>query len=48
MRNPGSREVFENIPEVFIESFEDLTQKIYMLPKRTEEELKEYYDIISK
>ena len=47
MRNPGSEEVMREIPEAFIESFDDLTMKIRQLPFRPIEELTHYYDVIS-
>lgn len=48
MRNPGSEEVMSDIPDSFIDSYEDLTQKILHLPERTLEELTRNYDIISE
>lgn len=47
MRNPGSEEVLAEIPDAFIESYEDLTNKIITLPERSQEELESYYDIIA-
>lgn len=48
MRNPGSEEVMADIPDSFIDSYADLTQKILRLPERTLEELARNYDIISE
>ena len=36
------------IPEAYIRSYEDLTQKIQSLPLITLEQLQSYYDIISE
>lgn len=47
MRNPGSEEVMAEIPDAFIESFDDLTAKIRALPQRTAEELTHNYDLIA-
>ena len=48
MENQGSKEVMEKIPEAYIRSYEDLTQKILSLPEIPVEKLQEYYDIISE
>lgn len=46
--NQGSMEVMKDIPEAYIRSYEDLTEKILSLPQITVEKLQEYYDIISE
>ncbi len=46
--NYGSKEVLEEIPDAFIESFEDLVNKINALSHVTDEELKTNYSIIMK
>lgn len=43
MRNTGSLEVMKDIPEAFIDSYEDLANKINNLPNITVEELQENY-----
>lgn len=48
MENQGSKEVMARIPEAYIRSYEDLTQKIQSLPSITLEQLQSYYDIISE
>lgn len=46
MKNDGSIEVMGKIPNTFIESFDDLTQKINNLHKTTKKELIRNYEII--
>ena len=46
--NYGSKEVLKEIPDAFIESFEDLVSKIHALAQTTDEELKKNYDNILK
>jgi hypothetical protein len=46
MKNTGSLEVLADIPDAFIESFDDLTDKMRKLPLRTKEELTKNYDKI--
>lgn len=48
MRNQGSSEVMKNIPNTFIESFDDLCKKINKLDKVTKKELIKNYEIIEK
>ncbi len=48
MENVGSKEVMADIPNAYIRSYEDLTNKILSLPTITAERLQENYDIISK
>ena len=43
MRNTGSLEVMGDIPNTYIESYDDLLNKINNLPNVTIEELKENY-----
>lgn len=43
MKNTGSLEVMSDIPEAFIESYEDLANKIINLPNITVEQLQENY-----
>lgn len=43
MKNPGSLEVIKDIPEAFIESNEDLVNKINNIPNITKERLQENY-----
>lgn len=47
MKNPGSIEVMENIPNSFIESYEWLSNQLRDLDKITIDELKENYDKIN-
>lgn len=47
-KNEGSGEVMAEIPEAYIQSYEDLTKKILALPEMSAEKLQENYDIISK
>lgn len=46
MKNTGSLEVLKELPEVYIESFEDLVKKVYNIPNITIEKLKENYNKI--
>lgn len=48
LRNTGSLEVFEDIPEVFYASFDELTQKILNLPNISTEQLQHYYHILAQ
>ncbi len=48
MRNTGSLEVLRDFPEVYIDSFDDLVQKVYSLPNISVEKLRENYDMIYK
>lgn len=48
MENQGSKEVMAKIPEAYIRSYEDLTEKIQALSTIPVEKLQEYYDIISE
>ena len=48
MKNPGSLEVMENIPNSYIESFEDLYEKLNHLYEIPKEELMENYKKIDK
>ncbi len=48
MKNPGSLEVMENIPNSYIESFEDLCEKINHIDEVTREELVENYNKMQK
>ncbi len=48
MKNQGSSEVMKEIPNTFIESFEDLCNKINKLDKVTKKELVKNYEIIEK
>lgn len=48
MKNTGSLEVMESIPDAFIQSFDDLTEKMLNLPMRTKGELERNYDIIAE
>ena len=48
MKNPGSLEVMNNIPNSYIESYEDLTEKINKLYKTTKKELVNNYEEIEK
>lgn len=48
MKNPGSIEVMENIPDSYIQSYEGLCERIKDLDKVTTAELKENYDIINE
>lgn len=48
MENQGSKEVMARIPEAYIRSYEDLTEKLQSLPTIPLEKLQEYYDIISE
>ncbi len=48
MENVGSREVMANIEGAYIQSYEDLTQKLQALPEITVEQLQNNYDIISE
>lgn len=47
MKNTGSLEVLSSIPNAFIQSFADLTDKMLSLPLRTKEELEKNYDVIA-
>lgn len=47
-KNVGSSEVFEKFPEVFIEDYKDLAEKIHSLPSITVDELKKRYEEIDK
>lgn len=47
MENTGSLEVMAQIPDAFIRSFDDLTDKMHNLSKWTKEELEKNYDLIS-
>ena len=47
-KNVGSSEVFEKFPEVFIEDYKDLVEKIHSLPSITVDELKKRYEEIDK
>lgn len=46
-KNPGSQEVLGEIPNVFFESFDELTIKILNLPSYTLEQLTSNYNIIA-
>lgn len=48
MKNRGSAEVMENIPNSYIESYEWLCEQIADLDKISEEELKDNYDKINE
>lgn len=48
MKNQGSSEVMKNIPNTFIESYDDLCKKINKLDKVTKKELIKNYEIIAK
>lgn len=48
MENEGSSEVMEGIPDAFIRSFDDLTDKMLTLPERTKAELEKNYDRIAE
>ena len=48
MENTGSLEVMAQIPDAFIRSFEDLTEKMLNLSKWTKEELEKNYDVIAE
>ena len=48
MKNPGSLEVMNNIPNSYIESYEDLTENINKLYKTTKKELVNNYEEIEK
>ncbi len=47
MENTGSLEVMAQIPDAFIHSFDDLTEKMLNLSKWTKEELEKNYDLIT-
>ena len=48
MKNPGSLEVMENIPNSYIESFEDLYERLNHLDEISKEELMENYKKIDE
>lgn len=48
MKNEGSLEVLRDIPECYYASYEQLTQKISLIPKMTIEQLKGNYDKLTQ
>jgi glycosyltransferase involved in cell wall biosynthesis len=48
MKNTGSAEVLSEFPECYIQSYDDLVEKMRRLPEIPLEQLQKYYDVISE